>query len=142
MLIRCSVNFPLHDIRVRWRWRGVGVILSRKIMARTLRLIFLCAMLGLASPLLARAGWSEYTQVAELIATARHYYEFRIPVAENPSGCREEHWFYRNYDAPGSQQMFDILLKAIESGIRVRVYVTGICNVNGYAEVSSIGVRR
>lgn len=111
-------------------------------MPKILHTIVLLTLLGFASPLQARAGWSEYMQVAELIVTSRHYYEFRIPVAENPSGCREDHWFYRNYDAPGSRQMFDILLDAIESGIRVRVYVTGICNVNGYAEVSSIGVRR
>ena len=86
------------------------------------------------------AGWTDYATVAELIPTARHYYQFRLPVKNNPSGCKEKIWFYQNYDALGSDKMFNSLLEGIKSGLRLRVYVTGVCNMNGYSEISSIGI--
>ena len=110
-------------------------------MARLAATVILLLGTSLAPPLQARAGWTDYARVGELIATGRHYYEVRIPV-DNPSGCREDNWYYQNYDAPGSSQMFEILLDAIESNVRVRLYVTGVCNINGYAEISSVGVSR
>jgi len=36
--------------------------------------------------------------------------------------------------------MFDILLEGIKSGLRMRVYVTGVCNLSGYSEFSAISV--
>jgi hypothetical protein len=88
----------------------------------------------------ASAGWTAYVTVAALIPTSRHYYKFRLPVKENPSGCKEKNWFYQNYDSRGSDKMFDTLLEGIKSGLRLRVYVTGICNIDGYSEISSIGI--
>ena len=90
----------------------------------------------------AGAGWTNVVPVAELLPTSRHYYEVRLPVTDNPSGCREKNWFYQNYQSPGSRQMFAILLKGITSDIRLKVYVTGVCNLNGYAEFSAISVTR
>ncbi len=110
-------------------------------MSRLGAIVILLLGSSFAPSLLARAGWTDHARVGELIATGRHYYEVRIPV-DNPSGCREEHWYYQNYDAPGSSRMFAILLDAIESNVRVRLYVTGVCNINGYAEISSVGVSR
>jgi len=88
----------------------------------------------------ARAGWTDYVNIAELVPTARHYYEFRLPVKVNPSGCKDDTWFYQNYGSLGSEKMFDILLEGIKSGIRLRVYVTGVCNLSGYSEISSISI--
>ena len=90
----------------------------------------------------AGAGWTDIVPVAELLPTARHYYEVRLAVRDNPSGCREKNWFYQNYQALGSRQMFDILLEGITSDIRLKVYVTGVCNLNGYSEFSAISVTR
>jgi hypothetical protein len=90
----------------------------------------------------AEAGWTDYVNVAELVPTGRHYYEVRLPVRKNPSGCRDETWFYRDYSSSGSDKMFDLLLEGVKSELRVRVYVTGICNINGYSEISSVGLSR
>ncbi len=111
------------------------------MMPRPAAIVVLLICTSVAPPLFARAGWTDYARVGELIATGRHYYEVRIPV-DNPSGCREANWYYQNYDSPGSARMFEILLDAIESNVRVRLYVTGVCNINGYAEISSVGVSR
>ena len=89
---------------------------------------------------LARAGWTEFVAVAELVPTSRHYYEVRLPVKENPSGCESETWFYQNYDSVGSDKMFNTLLEGLSLEIQLRVYVTGICNTNGYSEFSSVSI--
>jgi hypothetical protein len=94
------------------------------------------------SSALASAGWTDFVRVAELVPTSKHYYEVRLPVADNPSGCREKTWFYQNYDSPGAGQMFEVLLESLTSDIRLRVYVTGVCNLGGYAEFSSVSVTR
>lgn len=88
----------------------------------------------------AGSGWTDYVTAAELVPTARHYYEVRLQVAHNPSGCGEKTWFYQDYDSPGSDMMFKTLLEAIKSKIRMRVYVTGKCNLNGYSEISSVSI--
>ena len=110
------------------------MLLTRTITALSLSGLPLIAM--------ASAGWTDYVRVAELVPTAKHYYELRLPVGNNPSGCREENWFYQNYDAPGADQMFEALLESLSSDIRLRVYVTGVCNLNGYAEFSAVSVTR
>ena len=89
---------------------------------------------------IAGAGWTDYADVAELIATSRHYYEVRLPVKQNPSGCRKKTWFYQNYDSTGADKAFEVLLESMHSPLRLRVYVTGVCNLNGYAEISSVSV--
>ncbi len=131
-MMRCPQANPANDRR------GLSVIMP---VSRITAIVILLIGSSFAPPLFARAGWTDYARVGELIATGRHYYEVRIPV-DNPSGCREDHWYYQNYDAPGSAQMFEILLEAIESNVRVRLYVTGVCNIHGYAEISSVGVSR
>jgi hypothetical protein len=97
----------------------------------------ICALLlpG-ASP--AAAGWTGDVKVIELIPTGRHYYEIKLEVKKNPSDCREENWFYLNYAAPGADKMFDLFVDNIKSALRLQIYVTGICNVNGYSEISSV----
>lgn len=88
----------------------------------------------------AGAGWTEYAPVAELVPTARHYYEVMLSVKDNPSGCKAKKWFYQDYGSPGSDKMFQTILEALKSGKWVRVHVTGKCNLNGYSEISAVGV--
>lgn len=98
------------------------------------------AIAALALPLGARAaaGWTDYVKVAELIPTGRHYYEVRLVGATNPSGCRVKDWYYLNYEAPGADKMFDLFVDRMQSTLQLRVYVSGVCNINGYAEISSV----
>jgi hypothetical protein len=35
--------------------------------------------------------------------------------------------------------MFDLFVESIKSRLRLRVYVTGVCNLNGYSEISAVG---
>ena len=87
-----------------------------------------------------RPGWTDYVTVTELIPTDRHYYKFQLPVKTNPSGCSNDEWFYQDYSSNGSDKMFAILLEGLKSKLRLRVYVTGKCNLDGYSEISSISI--
>ena len=104
------------------------------------RLLCLPALVAIvfATSVRAAAGWTDYVQVSELIPTNRHYYEVRLEGARNPSGCREDDWYYLNYEAPGADKIFDLFIDAIENRLRLKVYVTGVCNINGYSEISSV----
>jgi len=95
---------------------------------------------SLPATLLAGAGWSGYAQVAELTPTIHHRYHVRLDSAENPSGCTDKQTFYQDYAATGSEHMFQTLLEAVTSGKQVRLYVTGKCELNGYAEFSAVGI--
>ncbi|MDW7771384.1 MAG: hypothetical protein SCH71_00685 [Desulfobulbaceae bacterium] len=102
-------------------------------------LIGICT-LSLPTLVRAEAGWTDYAAIAELVPTARHYYELRLPVVKNPSGCRDKTWFYQDYGLKASDKMFATLLEAVQAGKRVRLYVTGKCNVNGYSDFTAVGI--
>ena len=96
--------------------------------------------LMLSSTARAEAGWTDEVKIIELISTSRHYFELHLAGNKNPSGCREEGWFYINYDARGADKMFDLFVDSIKTELQLRVYVTGVCNLRGFAEISSVSV--
>lgn len=108
-------------------------------MRRLILKLFSLSLLMNISPLQADAGWTDIGNVVELVPTSRHYYEFSLSVTSS-SGCRNKSWYYQDYASRGAQQMFDTLLEAVRSGLRVRVFVTGVCNIDGYSEISSISI--
>lgn len=87
------------------------------------------------------SGWTDYAEVLEIEPTIHQRYRVRIAVTDNESGCKEKQWFYQDYDLPGSREMFITLLEGLSRGIKVRVYVTGRCDINHYSEISSVGMR-
>lgn len=86
------------------------------------------------------AGWTSYGTVAELNPTIFGRFLVKLDVSANPSGCRSKEWFYRDYTGTGADHMFRALLAAVTSGQKVRVYVTGVCDLKGYSEVSSASI--
>ena len=86
------------------------------------------------------AGWTDYAAVAELTPTIHHRYLVKLQTSDNPSGCKNKDTFYQDYDATGSEHMFDVLLQAVTAGKKVRIYVTGKCEINGYAEIPSVSI--
>ena len=89
----------------------------------------------------ASSGWTDYAEVIELVPTIHHRFKVNIAVKQSESDCKQQQWFYQDYDSAGSHQMFVTLLEAVSSNKKVRVYVTGRCNIDGYSEISSVGIR-
>lgn len=110
-------------------------------MKRRLRCAtYLCVLLSVPLTAFAVAGWTDYVPVSELTPTIHGRFLVKLKVTENPSGCKNKEVFYRDYGIPGAEQMYDALLKAVAAGKKVRVYVTGRCELNGYSEISSVAI--
>ncbi len=101
---------------------------------------YLVALLSVPMFAYAVAGWTDAVPVAELTPTIHGRFLVKLKVSENPSGCKNKEIFYRDYNIPGAAQMYDAFLKAVETGKKVRVYVTGACDLNGYSEISSVTI--
>ena len=86
------------------------------------------------------AGWTAYGIVTELNPTSQGRFLVKLEVDSNPSGCRDKHWFYRDYSGSGVDHMFHVLLGSVTAGKQARVYVTGRCDLNGYSEMSSASI--
>lgn len=110
-------------------------------MKRSLR-CFTClgALLFIPITALAVPGWTDYVSVAELTPTNNGRFLVKLNITKNPSGCKNDNIFYQDYNSPGSEQMFRVILEAVTSGKMIRVYVTGKCELNGYSEISSVGI--
>lgn len=102
--------------------------------------VIACSSLFITPVVQAAADWTEYAQVAELVARSQHYYQVKLQLDDNPSGCKNKAWFYQDYATHGSDKMYYTLLEALKSGNRVRLYVTGVCNLDRDAEFTSVGI--
>lgn len=100
----------------------------------------LCALLFLPVSAFPAAGWTDYVPVAELTPTTGGRFLVKLNNSKNPSGCKNETMFYQDYNVSGSDYLFRVLLEAVASGKMIRVYVTGRCELNGYSEISSVGI--
>jgi len=109
-------------------------------MRRNLAIVLFALLTLISKPALGDAGWTDFGYVTELTSTNQFHYLVTLNISDNPSDCRNKHTFYQDFSMSGSSQMFRILLEAVKTGQRVRVYVTGNCEINGYSEISSVSI--
>lgn len=110
-------------------------------MTRQFRdLVLISALLMSPAMLFAASGWTDYAPIAELTPTSHGRYLVQLRISENPSSCRNKNTFYQDYGLPGANNMYLALLEAVGSEKSVRVYTTGKCGLNGYSEISSVGI--
>ena len=111
------------------------------MLKRTTRLVSGLLVIGLChGGAWAGTGWTSYGRIQELQPTTAGRFLVRLDGVANPSGCRDQGWFYRDYTGREAELMFHALLGAVTSNLAVRVYATGRCDLNGYSEISSAGI--
>ncbi|MCB2183730.1 MAG: hypothetical protein KQH63_16975 [Desulfobulbaceae bacterium] len=103
-------------------------------------LIILLFLFGTSSQVWSASGWTSFGVVSELTPTSQGHFIVKIDGLATPSNCREKNYFYRNYSGTGADYMFTLLLNAVTDNKKVRVYVTGGCDLNGYSEISSASI--
>lgn len=109
-------------------------------MTRITRLLILPLVLVAASHFAhAGAGWTASGRIAELQSNEFGRILLRVEVGSNPSGCRDGAWFYRE-GSNATQQMLDVLLTALRAQRPVSLYVTGLCHLKGYSEISAVSI--
>lgn len=106
-----------------------------------MRNVLLILLLLMSFSCFASSGWTSYGKVIELVPTIHHRFKVNIDIKGNKSSCKEEQWFYQDYDISGAREMYLALLEAVSSNMSVRVYVTGRCNINEYSEISELGIK-
>lgn len=112
------------------------MLIARTILFGALGASLLSAVTVLAGT----AGWSGYGKVIELEPTTQGRFLVRLDLPSNPSGCRDKDWYYRDYTGAGAEYMFQAVLAALRDARPLQVYVTGNCDINGYAEISSLRI--
>ena len=106
-----------------------------------MRNYLLILLLLMSFSCLASSGWTTYGKVIELVPTIHHRFKVNIDIKENKSSCKQDQWFYQDYELSGAREMYLALLEAVSSNKLVRVYVTGRCNINEFSEISELGIR-
>jgi len=128
------VENKIYSNIIRWFARNFKM---KKILSRA---IGFCVFLNMPVIASGESGWTDYGFVTELTPTTHQRFLVKLKIKENPGGCKDKYMFYQDYEIRGSEQMFLVLLEAVSSGKKIRVYVTGKCELNGYSEISSLGI--
>lgn len=103
-----------------------------------LRTALLLVLTVIAPKASAEAGWTDEGTVQSLNPTGKGRFIVEIQLKDNPSGCRNPATFYRDYGRPGTTYMFDVMKEALIHKKRVKVYVTGRCDLHKYSEIDSV----
>lgn len=109
----------------------------KRLLTTLVTFSLLAALPGIAN---ANPGWTDYVSVSELTVTGSKQYVVRLNLHKNPSGCKSSDTFYLDQDAYGAEMMFMLLQDAVVYNKNVRVFVTGGCEINGYAEISKVSI--
>lgn len=111
-------------------------------MKATLRTLAILSGFVSASAGAGVAGWTEPASVIALEANELARFVVRLDVDKNASGCRDPNWFYADYGRSGSALMYQTLLEAFLHERKVRLYVTGVCDLKGYSGISAARIQR
>lgn len=106
---------------------------------RILIFILLSTLLTVAE---AASGWTSYGKVIELQPDSDFRFRVLLDVKENPSRCRKPQWFFATYQASGADQIYDSLRDALVYDLHVKAFVSGVCDLKGFSEISAINVTR
>lgn len=88
----------------------------------------------------AEAGWTEPAHILSLETNIFGRTLVELDLKKNPSGCKKDALFYRETTGSSSTNMLSVLVEAAANRLPVKLYVTGLCHVKGYAEFSAVSL--
>lgn len=86
------------------------------------------------------AGWTQPAAIKTLEAGQQGRFILRLNLSKSASGCRSVDGFYADYGRDGSELMYKTALDALQNQLRVQVYVTGGCDLDGNSAISSVRI--
>ena len=86
------------------------------------------------------AGWTQPASITALEANQHGRFVLRLNLSKSTSGCRSVDGFYADYGRDGSELMYETALEALRNHLKVQVYVTGGCDLDGYSAISSVRI--
>jgi hypothetical protein len=98
----------------------------------------LCLLLLPAQIVKAEAGWTEPTRILSLETNIFGRILVELDLKKDPSGCRAGGLYFRETTGDSSANMLAVLLEASANRLPVKLRVTGICHLKGYAEFSAV----
>jgi hypothetical protein len=109
---------------------------------------FICTLAMSALPFIcnAGAGWTDLGQVSNLnqqpaIGAAPGAVVLNVSTTVNPSGCSVANAYYLSVTDDRTTRLFTMLMMAQATGRSVQLWVTGTCNVWGYAQLDGLIVQ-
>lgn len=107
-------------MRCNWAWL-VSVVLATNVWA-------------------GEAGWLEPAAIKSLEASQQGRFILHLNLSKSAGGCRSADGFYADYGHDGSELMYATALEALHNQLKVQVYVTGGCDLNGYSAISAVRI--
>lgn len=106
-----------------------------------MRKLLLPLLAGLyCSGAIADAGWTKPARVVMLESNLFGRILVELDLRKNPSNCKEQSLFFRESTGESSRQMHDILVQAAANRLPVKLRVSGICHLKGYAEFNAVAL--
>jgi hypothetical protein len=113
---------------------------ERKSAVRFLAVLITLSLFGGSPQAAAEAGWTEPAHILSLEANIFGRTLVELDLKKNPSGCKAGALFFRETTGDSSANMLQVLLEAAANRLPVKLRVTGICHLKGYAEFSAVAI--
>lgn len=115
--------------------------MDTEIMNSFLKILAAAIMLlGSSSSAYSEAEWTNSGYIQEVQATTSGVLVVRGKMGGNPSGCKDGDSYYADYSTKGTEKIFSLLLQSIAARNRVKLFVTGRCDLNGMSEISAAAI--
>ena len=107
---------------------------------RCLPFPLILTLLLVAPGAIAEAGWTDPARILTLETNIFGRTLVELDLKKNPSGCKAGSLFYRETTGDSSANMLRVLLEAASNRLPVKLRVTGLCHLKGYAEFSAVAL--
>jgi len=88
----------------------------------------------------ANPGWTDSNYLKEVEVTTAGKIIVKGDMKNNPSGCKDGESYYIDSSRKDSEKIYQLLLDSVTSGNPVKLYVTGVCELSGMSEISSVKI--